>query len=62
MQDMVKLTCFYKSQNGAASLHDNLAVRSSYFDGVGPASTSVPLANLGFEGVMLEIEGIALLD
>jgi enamine deaminase RidA (YjgF/YER057c/UK114 family) len=62
MEDMVKLTCFYKTQGSAASLHENLAVRSSYFDGTGPASTSVPLENLGFEGVMLEIEGIGLLD
>ena len=62
MEQMVKLTCFYKTQGDATSLHDNLAIRSGYFSGVGPASTSVPLENLGFEGVMLEIEGIALMD
>lgn len=62
LQHMVKLTCFYKSHGDAASLHENLAIRSAYFDHIGPASTSVPLENLGFEDVMLEIEGIALSD
>jgi enamine deaminase RidA (YjgF/YER057c/UK114 family) len=61
MEDMVKLTCFYRTSGEQNGLHENLAIRSSYFGQLGPASTSVPLENLGFEGVMLEIEGIALM-
>ena len=62
MDDMVKISCFYVSNGSPESLHQNLAIRSGYFTGAGPASTSVPLEKLGFEGIMLEIEGIAVLD
>jgi enamine deaminase RidA (YjgF/YER057c/UK114 family) len=59
--DMLKLVCFYKTKGSPEDVHETLAIRSKSFDGAGPASTTVPLENLGFEGVMLEIEGIAVL-
>ena len=62
MDDMLKISCFYVSDGKPDSLHRNLTIRSSYFSDPGPASTSVPLERLGFEGIMLEIEGIARLD
>lgn len=58
--DMLKVTCFYKTKGATEDLHETLAIRSGFFGAKGPASTTVPLENLGFEGVMLEIEGIAV--
>ena len=59
--DLVKTTCFYASDGTEQALHDNLALRSACFrDPAGPA-TSVSLETMGLEGLMLEIEGIAIL-
>jgi enamine deaminase RidA (YjgF/YER057c/UK114 family) len=62
MDHLVKTTCFYKSDGTPEALHANLAIRSSYFSDPAAATTSVPLATMGLEGLMLEIEGIAMLD
>lgn len=59
LEDLLKVTCFYKGSGDPAELHACLSIQSALFGAVGPAATSVPLGNLGFEGVMLEIEGIA---
>ena len=61
MDDLVKTTCFYKSDGTPEALHANLAIRSSWFTEPACAQTSVPLATMGLEGLMLEIEGIAVL-
>jgi enamine deaminase RidA (YjgF/YER057c/UK114 family) len=61
MDDLVKTTCFYKSDGTPQALHANLAIRSSYFSDPAAAQTSVPLMTMGLEGLMLEIEGIAVL-
>jgi enamine deaminase RidA (YjgF/YER057c/UK114 family) len=61
MDDLVKTTCFYKSDGTPEALHANLAIRSAYFSDPAAATTSVPLATMGLEGLMLEIEGIAVL-
>jgi enamine deaminase RidA (YjgF/YER057c/UK114 family) len=59
LDDMLKLTCFYKTRGAASDFHETVTTRTAMFPGSGPPSTTVPLENLGFEGVMLEIEGIA---
>lgn len=61
MDDLVKTTCFYKSDGTPEALHANLAIRSGYFSDPAGATTSVPLMTMGLEGLMLEIEGIAVL-
>jgi len=61
IDDLVKITCFYKSDGTPEALHANLAIRSSYFSDPAPSQTSVPLMTMGLEGLMLEIEGIAVL-
>lgn len=61
MDDLVKTTCFFKSDGTPEALHANLAIRSSYFSDPAAPQTSVPLATMGLEGLMLEIEGIAVL-
>jgi enamine deaminase RidA (YjgF/YER057c/UK114 family) len=61
LDDLVKTTCFYKSDGTPEALHANLAIRSSCFSEPAAAQTSVPLMTMGLEGLMLEIEGIAVL-
>lgn len=61
MDDLVKTTCFYKSDGTPEALHANLAIRSGYFSDPAAATTSIPLMTMGLEGLMLEIEGIAVL-
>jgi enamine deaminase RidA (YjgF/YER057c/UK114 family) len=60
MDDLVKTTCFYKSDGTPEALHTNLELRSRRFKAPAGASTSVSLETMGLEGLMLEIEGIAL--
>jgi enamine deaminase RidA (YjgF/YER057c/UK114 family) len=62
MDDLVKTTCFYKSDGTPESLHTNLALRSRRFSAPANASTSVSLETMGLEGLMLETEGIAIVD
>jgi enamine deaminase RidA (YjgF/YER057c/UK114 family) len=62
LDDLVMTKCFYKSDGTAEALHANLAIRSARFRDPASATTSVALKTMGLEGLMLEIEGIAILD
>src|SRR5687768_9191877 len=62
MDDLVMSKCFYLSDGTAEALHENLAIRSSCFSDPAGATTNVALKTMGLEGLMLEIEGIAILD
>ena len=62
LDDLVQTKCFYKSDGTPGALHANLAVRSASFADPAQAQTSVALATMGLEGLMLEIEGIAILE
>ena len=62
MDDLVQTKCFYKSDGTPEALHANLAIRSACFSDPAHPTTSVPLSTMGLEGLMLEIEGIAILD
>ena len=59
---VIKLTCFYKTRGDQRDLVDMLDVVSGYYEEPAPPITIVPLENLGFEDVTLEIEGLALAD
>lgn len=61
MDDLVMTKCFYLSDGTPEALHANLAIRSGYFSDPAGATTSVALKTMGLEGLMLEIEGIAIL-
>lgn len=62
LDDLAMTKCFYKSDGSAEALHANLAIRSARFgDPAGP-TTNVALKTMGLEGLMLEIEGIAVLE
>jgi enamine deaminase RidA (YjgF/YER057c/UK114 family) len=62
LDDLVMSKCFYKSDGTPEALHANLALRSERFRDPAAPTTSVALATMGLEGLMLEIEGIAILD
>ena len=61
MDDLVTTRCFYKSDGTPESLHANLALRSQRFRAPACPTTSVALRTMGLEGLMLEVEGIAIL-
>jgi enamine deaminase RidA (YjgF/YER057c/UK114 family) len=62
LDDLAMTKCFYKSDGTPESLHANLAIRSARFrDPAGP-TTNVALRTMGLEGLMLEVEGIAVLE
>ncbi len=61
LDDLVMTKCFYKSDGTPEALHANLAIRSARFREPAAATTSVALKTMGLEGLMLEIEGIAIL-
>lgn len=64
--NILKLNTWYKSDgsNGdyASALHQNVKVRSSYFNRPGPASTGIPLDYLCFENMLNETEVVAWME
>ena len=59
MDDLLMTKCFYKTDGTPEALRANLAIRAGYFSQPRP-TTNVPLGTMGLEGLMLEIEGIAV--
>jgi len=43
-------------------LHENLLIRSGSYTAPGPATTGIPMAALAYQGMVIEIEVIAMLD
>jgi enamine deaminase RidA (YjgF/YER057c/UK114 family) len=62
MNDLVMTKCFYLSDGTPEALHDNLRIRSACFEAPAAATTNVALKTMGLEGLMLEIEGIAIVE
>ncbi len=60
LDDVVKNNAFYQGTAGPDTIVGNQRVRASYFREPGPASTGVPLKFLAYEGMMTEIEVIAM--
>ena len=61
-KDIFKMNCFYQGSDNPDDLHDNVNIRSSYFEKPGPASTGIPLNYLPYEGMMTEFETIAIVE
>lgn len=64
LSDLVKLTAYY-SNDGSVNETDLLELLASCLkdvDGPGPAVTLVPLPELSFKGMEIEIDGIAMRD
>lgn len=60
-KDIIKMNAFYKGTDNPDDLHDNVNIRSSYFDKPGPASTGIPLNYLAYQGMLTEFEAIAII-
>ena len=62
MDDIVKVTAFYRGSASAEELHQNLVIRSSAFTKPGPATSGIPVPHLVYEFMMIEIEVIAVVS
>ena len=62
LDDVVKVTAFYRGGASADGLHANLRVRSASFSDPGPTSTGIALPYLAYEGMEIEIEVVAMAD
>lgn len=62
LDDVVKVTTFYQGSASAEALHDNLLIRSNAFTEPGPATTGIPVPNLVYERMLIEIEVIAMVE
>ncbi len=62
LDDSVKVTAYYQGGASADQLHANLSIRSGSFTEPGPTSTGVPLPALAYDGMMIEIEIVAMAD
>ena len=60
--DVCKVLTFYEGQAADDTLHDNLAIRSSYFSDPGPATTGIPLPVLAYPDMVIEIDIFAMVD
>ena len=60
--DVCKVTTLYSGDCGADALHANLPIRSSYFTDPGPATTGIPLPQLAYDQMMIEIEIFAMTE
>jgi enamine deaminase RidA (YjgF/YER057c/UK114 family) len=59
-EDVCKVTAMYEGRCGADDLHQNLAVRSSFFKEPGPATTGIPLPKLAYPDMVIEIDVFAM--
>jgi enamine deaminase RidA (YjgF/YER057c/UK114 family) len=60
--DVCKVTTVYKGDCGHDELHENLSIRSSFFEEPGPATTGVPLPALGYPEMVIEIDIFAMTE
>jgi len=62
LDDVVKVTTFYQGSASADALHENLLIRSGSYQEPGPATTGIPIPNLVYDNMVIEIEVIAITD
>lgn len=58
--DVCKVIAMYEGRCGPDDLHKNLAIRSSFFREPGPATTGIPLPNLAYPEMVIEIDVFAM--
>jgi enamine deaminase RidA (YjgF/YER057c/UK114 family) len=59
-EHVVKVSSFYIGGTGEEVLRPNAETRFSYFPAQGPTSTGVPVPNLAYEGMLTEIDIVAM--
>lgn len=62
MSDVVKLNRFYVGRGTKEDWEVGARVAASYFEEPGPAATGIPVPALAYEGLMVEIEVIAIVE
>lgn len=62
MQDVVKINRWYVAGGTAAEWETAARIMASFFTEPGPAATGIPVPALAYEGLMVEIEVIAMVD
>jgi enamine deaminase RidA (YjgF/YER057c/UK114 family) len=60
LDDVTKVNCFYVGGAGQETLMKSALTRFSYYTRPGPCSTGVPLPSLAYDGMMTEIEVVAM--
>lgn len=60
--DVCKVGAFYIGESDQHRLHENLAIRSSFFPEPGPATTGIPLQALAYPGMVIEIDILAMAE
>ncbi len=60
--DVCKITSVYCGNSDANHLHENLSICSSYFPDLGPATTGIPLPQLAYDSMVIEIDTFAMVD
>lgn len=60
--DVCKVTTMYEGESSYDTLHDNLLIRSSFFQEPGPATTGIPLPALAYPGMIIEIDVFAMAE
>jgi enamine deaminase RidA (YjgF/YER057c/UK114 family) len=61
-RDVCKVLALYEGRCGGDDLHKNLAIRSSFFEEPGPATTGVPLPKLAYPEMVIEIDIYAMAE
>ncbi|TDQ82495.1 enamine deaminase RidA (YjgF/YER057c/UK114 family) [Dongia mobilis] len=61
-RDICKITTVYAGKCGYDELHENLSVRSSFFQEPGPATTGIPLPVLAYPAMSIEIDAFAMAE
>jgi enamine deaminase RidA (YjgF/YER057c/UK114 family) len=60
LDDVVRVLTFYEGDGSGDDLHENLAIRSASFSEPGPSTTGISLPCLAYDGMVIEIEVIAM--
>jgi enamine deaminase RidA (YjgF/YER057c/UK114 family) len=60
LDDVTKVNCFYVGHAGQDTLMKSAQTRFSYYTPPGPCSTGVPLPALAYDGMVTEIEVVAM--
>ncbi|MSP82161.1 MAG: RidA family protein [Alphaproteobacteria bacterium] len=60
LDDVVKVNCFYVGGAGQETLMQSAQTRFSFYTPPGPCSTGVPLPSLAYDGMVTEIEVVAM--
>ena len=60
MSDVVQMNCFYVGGGSVEDWENSFRVRAAAFPDPGPAGTAIPVPKLAYEGMMIEIQVVAM--